>query len=1238
MARMKEMSDTVHILLCGFYFRGNTGDDLFAESIARTLSPFGEVKVTSMSDFDTGLLDWCDILVIGAGSHITPRGLGGYDHTKYAKERGKTVVFYSLTVEEGHPRLEEHLGRADLITVRDSASKRVVEKHGFRAVLASDPLFQKRRRKIGISFRRWVNEPEGIEERLASVLDDLAGEYEILSVPYTGTETDTESDLSFHEKVIGKMRHKPVQVPYDEALKQIDLLIGMRLHALISAVNANRKVLAVDYDAKVGRIFHDLSLHDAVVAYEEIGKIPALVRERIFGADRLAQREKVNAALIGVLCDDLKGKPRPEISVVMPAFNRAHFLKDAIDSILAQTFRDWELVVIDDGSTDGTREVLEAYHDPRIRFYRFGHNGISFSRNIGNLLSRGAVIAVADSDDINLPHRLEVIRSEMEKSGAALVYSSLHLLREDGRRELMESTPFSAEKLRAYNFLSHPTVAYRREVALGCPYNEELDVSEDYHLYLSALEKGFSFHRIREPLVLYRCHGGQATRVKQGRTREAHGELVEMNLKKGHAPAVSVIIPTCNRPAALREALASVMAQTYRSFEIIVVNDGGVDISEVVRSCYGEGKIVSLRHEERKGRSAARNTAIRAARGRYIAYLDDDDIYYPDHLETAVAFLVNTDCNVVYTDSLYATREWVHDRYVTTGTELLFSRDFDRERLLVANYIPTINIVHNRDVFRDAGMFDESLATHEDWDLWIRMSRHYDFHHINAITAEVRVRTDRTNTTTNRRAFLDTLRLLYRRYAPLVQDLQTFEARKKTEENLVREVEAEMSRTIVREYELHHQYCFARALAAGKRVLHLGCGDGYGSALLAEVAVEVVGVEGDPELLHRAGSRCSTGNLRFVQGSPVSVPLPGGELFDVVVCLGIEAFPVEQDLLLREAKRLLGKGGILVLSALNGEAYASPLYKQGIVRDTFSAERMRDLLRAGFSHVLCYGQRVYPASSLFPLACCPGTVPDTVKEYVVERGGESFLPAAAGSREARCLIMVASDSLLEKVPCTASSLVDASETLFTLKEKHIGNLEETIQHKEAHGRALGEALQQKDARIATMDEEIRQKDASIGDLYRHIANLEEGIRGFEEHVKNVETYARNLEEAVRQKDIHTTGLEEAVRQKDAHIGGLGEAMHHKDAHLANLEEAMRQKDAYIASLDAAVREKEASLGDLYRHIGNLEEALHHKDAHIMNLEEAVRQKDEALNRIHRSSAWRVAAFFRRGIGKIFHTS
>src|SRR5208282_5616231 len=240
------MKETVHILLCGFYFQGNTGDDLFMEESVGMLSRYGEVRVTSTETFDNDLLDWCELLVLGPGSHITPRGLGAFNHVKYVKEQGKKVFFYSLTVEEGQPAMREHLSRADLITVRDSESQKVVERNGFRAVLAADPLFKKTRRTIGFSFRKWVNEPQAVENALAGVLDNLSRDYNISSVPYTTHETDTEGDDIFHQRIIDRMKYKPPTVPYDEAITKIDLLLGMRLHALINAVNNGKKILAID--------------------------------------------------------------------------------------------------------------------------------------------------------------------------------------------------------------------------------------------------------------------------------------------------------------------------------------------------------------------------------------------------------------------------------------------------------------------------------------------------------------------------------------------------------------------------------------------------------------------------------------------------------------------------------------------------------------------------------------------------------------------------------------------------------------------------------------------------------------------------------------------------------------------------------------------------------------------------------------------------------------------------------
>ena len=140
----------IRILLCGYYWQGNTGDDLLQASIERILRRHGDVRVTTTESFDESLLDWCQLLVIGAGSLINSRGIGGYRHAKYAKDAGKKIMYFAQTIEEGHPLFMEHLSRADLITVRDTESKRVASSNGFHAVLTADPVFQKKGEKSAV--------------------------------------------------------------------------------------------------------------------------------------------------------------------------------------------------------------------------------------------------------------------------------------------------------------------------------------------------------------------------------------------------------------------------------------------------------------------------------------------------------------------------------------------------------------------------------------------------------------------------------------------------------------------------------------------------------------------------------------------------------------------------------------------------------------------------------------------------------------------------------------------------------------------------------------------------------------------------------------------------------------------------------------------------------------------------------------------------------------------------------
>jgi O-antigen biosynthesis protein len=231
------------------------------------------------------------------------------------------------------------------------------------------------------------------------------------------------------------------------------------------------------------------------------------------------------------------------------------------------------------------------------------------------------------------------------------------------------------------------------------------------------------------------------------------------------APKVSVILPTFNRPAMLREALESILGQTLRDFEVIVVNDAGLDVEDVIARLKQDRRVVYFQHTVNKGLAAARNTGLRVARGKYIAYLDDDDIYYPTHLETLVRFAESGGYSVVYSDALRATLQRTGGTYVITERAVTYSNDFDYDFILVNNLMPVLCVLHERACLDKAGGFNEKMTTHEDWDLWIRMSRHFRFAHLREITCEFRWCEDGTTMTSSRRSdFYRTAKIIYARY------------------------------------------------------------------------------------------------------------------------------------------------------------------------------------------------------------------------------------------------------------------------------------------------------------------------------------------------------------------------------------------------------------------------------------------------------------------------------------------
>lgn len=301
-------------------------------------------------------------------------------------------------------------------------------------------------------------------------------------------------------------------------------------------------------------------------------------------------------------------------------------------------------------------------------------------------------------------------------------------------------------------------------------------------LWLTKMAVLFGRSKLTEQLQTIFRKKGYKLNISRKRDQEFTGEtkvnwegkkenLIRRNKDEKGCPLVSVIVPTYNRPDMLMEALRSILSQTYSHYEIIVVNDGGIEVENRLPLLNPNKNIIYIKLASHRERSSARNIGIQKARGKYIAYLDDDDIYYPDHLETLVSFLEKSDYKVAYTDAHRAHQKRENGGYVVVKRDIPYSFDFDNNRILIENFVPILCVMHEKSCLDEVGCFDEVLTTLEDWDLWIRMSRKFKFAHIPKVTCEFSWREDGTTTTSGK--WLDFIRnrkRIYERYRDYSKD------------------------------------------------------------------------------------------------------------------------------------------------------------------------------------------------------------------------------------------------------------------------------------------------------------------------------------------------------------------------------------------------------------------------------------------------------------------------------------
>ncbi|MBY0244073.1 MAG: glycosyltransferase [Sphingobacteriaceae bacterium] len=216
----------------------------------------------------------------------------------------------------------------------------------------------------------------------------------------------------------------------------------------------------------------------------------------------------------------------PMISVLMPVYNAEKYVAEAIESILQQTYCDFEFIIVDDCSTDGSYHILQSYAkiEPRIRLFRNEQNEkLPKTLNFGISQAIGKYILRMDADDVSLPERFAKQVSFMESHPEVDICGGFAYVFGGATSEKLMRVQLSPLLIKAYTYfvdcnLIHPTVSLRRSVfdRFGLRYNESKHcLAEDYELWLQALFRGVVLNNLPTPLIKYRRSNTQLTKVNE---------------------------------------------------------------------------------------------------------------------------------------------------------------------------------------------------------------------------------------------------------------------------------------------------------------------------------------------------------------------------------------------------------------------------------------------------------------------------------------------------------------------------------------------------------------------------------------------------------------------------------------------------------------------------------------------------------------------------------------------------
>ena len=298
----------------------------------------------------------------------------------------------------------------------------------------------------------------------------------------------------------------------------------------------------------------------------------------------------------------------PKISILIPVYNAANFLRETIDSVLCQTFTDFELLVMDDASTDHSAEIIHSYKDTRIKYFACPHDFVG-TLNRGLELAKGKYIALLDHDDVMIPQRLQIQYDFMEdhldvSACGGYMYSF-------GRYSKIFEAPLSHDELITQMIVSNPmlnpTGCIRREILTSnqIRYQTGYSYAADYKFWFEVSKVG-KLQTIPKTNIF--------------------------TMKP-----ITVIIPIYNAEDFLQETIDNVLCQTFSDFELLALDDGSTDKSPEIIQSYTDSRVkyIPCSHDF----IATLNKGLALSKSKYVALVDHDDIMMPYRLKTQYEFM-----------------------------------------------------------------------------------------------------------------------------------------------------------------------------------------------------------------------------------------------------------------------------------------------------------------------------------------------------------------------------------------------------------------------------------------------------------------------------------------------------------------------------------------------------------------------------------------------------------------------